>query len=170
MRERLEEREEAGDRLAGGRKDAQRRGVGIEGSVPDRSGHGAQPRLVVLRDLAGAAGRIVDHVLVTGKHERGAELDHPFERGEVVAEGVGARQQIQRDARRDPGQQDVAGRKDAAPLEGEMAGCVAGEMVDPPPSISSPRSTRIGSGWNPTCEKTRRLTARAFSPSSAGKP
>src|ERR1051325_7443666 len=87
---------------------------------------------MVLADLVAPAGRILDRLAVAGKRQSRSELDRALERGEVLAERVGARVGIEAHGRRDRAEQVIAGNEDAVAQQAEMAVCVTGQLEDLP--------------------------------------
>src|SRR4051812_3138008 len=75
---------------------------------PERSEGGIEARAVVLEQLAGPSGRVVDRLAVAGERDPRRELDRARERREVIPERVGPRARVEADRRRDPRQQVVA--------------------------------------------------------------
>jgi hypothetical protein len=90
VRPRLSQRKTAEDRGEVAGKERQRNVVGGSRVGIERLGRLLEPQHVMGDQLAGAAGRILDRLVVAGKGDPGIELDDPLERLDVVAERIGA--------------------------------------------------------------------------------
>ena len=82
-------------------------------AVADRLLGGVEPLTVVLDDLAGASGGVVDRLPVARQGESRRELCYPLERGEEVAEGVRPRVGVEPNGRGDPREEVVACDEDS---------------------------------------------------------
>ena len=103
---------------------------------------------MVLLELPRAAGGILDRIPVPGQCDPRVELDRAVERGEVVAERIGAARRPEPDGRRDAAEQMVGGDEHAVAEEAELAVGVA-RRGDELPAVDAarPASTRRGSRW-----------------------
>ena len=74
----------------------------------------------MLLELARATGGILDRLAVAGQRDAGCELDRPVERGEVVAERIGAAGRPQADRRRDPPEEVIRGDEHAVAQQAQL--------------------------------------------------
>src|SRR6266545_1326001 len=107
--------------LVGGASFARERGLG-----------GVEPPPVVLDQLAGAPGGILDRLPVSRVYNAWRELDRPLQRREVVAERIRTAFRVEADRRRDSAEDMVAPDQDAVAQKAQVPVGVARQLDHAP--------------------------------------
>ena len=127
--------------------------------------------MVVLDDLAGAAGRVVDRLAVPRQGQPRRELGDALQRGDEVAERVRAAIRVEADGRRDPREEMVACDQHAVLQEADVPVGVAGKLEDAPAGDLVALAERVRARGRSGRTAGRRCPPRAARPSPpAGRP